>query len=590
MSSKRISWIGGLLLLAAPLVPIQAASAANANVTLPASFSIAPNSSNVSLGLGGSAIGGLSGTIIVAIKLKNAIYGEVLKQPVTTGLTITDAYGGSASSGFYSIIETGTVANVNAALSAMTITTPANVGAPSLWITASAYDSTWSYNSNTHHFYWTGATAKSYTNANTEAKAKSYLGFSGYLATATSASENTFIDGLSANSVWLGGTDLPVDGEWRWDANGGSPEAGTLFFSGAGASGIKIGYTNWNTSEPNGLTGEYDLQLDGSTGKWNDLNDSGNLLYPTVEVGDSGGDIFGTSAGANVSTMAINTTSGSSIIYGLTSQSFFSNGGTSPSTTQALQPCGTVVYQQPQINYVFGASGAGSPSSTNLANNSISTYTGDTCYLTDNWMTRWVGYVSVPSTATSVTFQANSDDGESLTVNSTPVLSGWVDGAGTKTSSAVSGLNKNSYYAIDVWFYEYGGGAQMYLLWDLGDGNGFVLIPPWALTTSAPSTTTMSYSVAGGNVATYRTNNAITETSTVGGKVTFSVQGKALPGCKGINTSFNSSTGIYNATCNWKPSLHKPVQVKVNFTPFGGQYSSASGSTEINVLARSGKR
>ena len=585
---RRWGWIAVLLLLANPLSPIQSAQAANANVTLPATFSIAPNSSNVNLGLGNSVIGGgLSGTIVVAIKLKNAVFGEFLKQPVTTGLTITDAYGGSTSSGFYSIIETGTVANVNAALNAMTITTPVNVGAPELWITASAFDAAWKYNTNTHHFYWVGSTAQSYDNANTEAKAKSYLGFSGYLATITSVSENTYLDGLVASSFWGGGTDGNVTVNiWRWDGAGGSPEAGNIFYNVGAAN---TGYSNWNSGEPNGGTSENWLQV-GDGGGWNDLNNGGSLLIAMVEVGASGGDIFPTSITSNISSMAINTTSGSSIIYGLTSQSFFSNGGTSPSTTQALQPCGVVVYQQPQINYNYGASGLGAPSSANTSGGAPSSYTGDTCYVVDSWMTRWQGYITVPSTAVSVKFQAVSDDGESLTVNSTPVLSYWADGQGTKTSGTVSGVNKNNYYSIDFWFYEYGGGAAVALSWDLGDGNGFVLVPAWALTTSVPSSTGFSYSINGGLSATYRADNAITETSTVSGKVTFSVQGKALPGCKGVNTTLNTSTGMYNAVCNWKPSLHKPVKVQVSLTPYGGQYSTTSGSVDVLVLARTNKR
>jgi hypothetical protein len=425
------------------------------------------------------------------------------------------------------------------------------------------------------------------SNADLESKGKSYLGFTGYLATVTSSAENTFVNGLTASSFWLGGTDLTTAGIWKWDPSGGSPEAGTTFYLESPAT--SIGFTNWNSGEPNGGTGEYDLQVSTSD-VWNDLNDSGNSLIAMTEVGGNGGDIFATTAGANVSTMSISTTSGSSIIYGLTSQSYFSNGTSSPSTTQALQPCGTVVYQQPQINYVWGASGLGSPSSANIATNAISTYTGDTCYVTDSWITRWTGYVSVPSTATSVKFQANSDDGESLTVNSTPALSYWGEGQGAKTSATISGINKNSYYSIDLWFYENASSAQMYLLWDIGDGNGFVLVPPWALTTTVPTQTVMNYSVGGGSTATYRLNNIITETSTVGGKVTFSVQGKPLPGCKGVNTTFTVATGIYNATCTWKPSLHKPVNVKVSLAPYGGQFNSATSANDVLVIARSGKR
>jgi len=585
--ARVVRWALAALLFSLLVVPAfkEPAHAANSNVTLPASLSIAPNTTNQNLGLGGSVITGLSGTIVVAIKLKNAIYGEVLKQPVTTGLTITDTYGGDITNGFYEVIETGTVPNMNAALNAMTITSPSNVGAPTFWITASSYDSTWKYNSNTHHFYWVGATTESYDAANTEAKAKSYLGFTGYLTTVTSSSENTFVHGLSASSMWLGGTDgSVVANTWKWDPAGGSPEAGTIFYD---ANASYSGYSNWNSGEPNGGTTENWLQL-GTNGSWNDLNNGSTLLLAAVEVGDSGGDIFGAVAGSNVTTMPINASSGSSTIYGLTEQSYFSNGTAAPSLSQPMQQCGTTVYQQPQINYYWGSSGTGSPSSTNLASNAISSYTGDTCYVIDGWITRWTGYVSVPSTAVSVKFQANSDDGESVTVNSGNVLSYWADGQGTKASGVIAGINKNSYYPIDVWFYENGGAAVMYLYWDLGDGNGFVLIPPWALTSTAPATPTMSYSLSTGASAIYRTVSTITETSTVGGKVTFATLGKAIPGCKGVNTRFNS--GTYNATCNWKPALHRDTPISVSLVPYGGQYSTAAMSSVVGVIARTGKR
>lgn len=215
--------------------------------------------------------------------------------------------------------------------------------------------------------------------------------------------------------MWLGGTDgTVIANTWKWDPTGGSPETGTIFYD---ANASYAGYSNWNSGEPNGGTTENWLQM-GTNGQWNDLNNGGTSLLAAVEVGDSGGDIFAATAGSNVTTMPISAQSGSSVIYGLTEQSYFSNGAVSPSLTQPMQQCGTTVYQTPQINLLWGLSGNGSPSSNNTATNAISTYTGDTCYLTDLWITRWTGYVTVPATATGVKFQANSDDGESVTVKS----------------------------------------------------------------------------------------------------------------------------------------------------------------------------
>lgn len=58
------------------------------------------------------------------------------------------------------------------------------------------------------------------------AKSSSHLGQAGYLATITRAGEQSFLNGLNANSnrAWLGGTDVAVEGTWK---------------------GIKKGHTNW---------------------------------------------------------------------------------------------------------------------------------------------------------------------------------------------------------------------------------------------------------------------------------------------------------------------------------------------------------
>ncbi|MGM4927015.1 T1SS-143 repeat domain-containing protein [Tardiphaga sp. 619_E2_N8_5] len=64
----------------------------------------------------------------------------------------------------------------------------------------------------------------------------------GYLATITSAGENSFVANLGwyagVIGVWLGGSDAAVEGSWQW---GTGPEAGQA-----------VTYTNWNPGEPSG--------------------------------------------------------------------------------------------------------------------------------------------------------------------------------------------------------------------------------------------------------------------------------------------------------------------------------------------------
>lgn len=91
----------------------------------------------------------------------------------------------------------------------------------------------------------------------------------GYLATITSAAENTFVTNLLTTSAtvraWLGGTDSAVEGTFRW-ADG--PEAGNL---------ITPVYANFAPGEPNNSNNEDYLEVFGanvpccSVGQWNDL-------------------------------------------------------------------------------------------------------------------------------------------------------------------------------------------------------------------------------------------------------------------------------------------------------------------------------
>ena len=105
----------------------------------------------------------------------------------------------------------------------------------------------------------------------------------GYLATITSAHENSFIAALlessTANRAWLGGSDSATEGTWIW-INGS--EAGDVF-----------SFTNWNPGEPNNNTqtyvasggppnpeGEdfvemYSSRINNASGRWNDLPNNG---------------------------------------------------------------------------------------------------------------------------------------------------------------------------------------------------------------------------------------------------------------------------------------------------------------------------
>ena len=109
------------------------------------------------------------------------------------------------------------------------------------------------------HWYEFISTPTTAPNAFTAASGMSYLGMQGYLATITSAAENTFVSSTVAGGAlaWLGGSDAGSEGIWKWVAG---PEAGQTFT-----------YTNWAGGEPNNAgIGEHYVHTNWlSAGKWN---------------------------------------------------------------------------------------------------------------------------------------------------------------------------------------------------------------------------------------------------------------------------------------------------------------------------------
>ena len=103
------------------------------------------------------------------------------------------------------------------------------------------------------HYYEYISTGRTWANAKTAANDASHQGLAGYLATVTSADENSFIYWDSGNNydtipnrAWLGAKWDTSTNNWKW-VNG--PEDGTVF---RGNNAVFQAYNNWNGGEPNG--------------------------------------------------------------------------------------------------------------------------------------------------------------------------------------------------------------------------------------------------------------------------------------------------------------------------------------------------
>ena len=114
--------------------------------------------------------------------------------------------------------------------------------------------------------------------ARARASSASHMGYIGYLATITSAAEQSFILGnITDSRAWIGGSDAASEGTWKWMDG---PEAGDT-----------LAYTAWAPGEPNNLGNEdylvFSWNSNGVAGGWNDLASANNLGY-IVEYGGNG--------------------------------------------------------------------------------------------------------------------------------------------------------------------------------------------------------------------------------------------------------------------------------------------------------------
>ena len=144
------------------------------------------------------------------------------------------------------------------------------------------------YLASTGHFYeFVGAT-DAFNTASVNASAKTYYGLQGYLATITSADENTFIKDKIPSNIewsWIGGSDNELENTWKWITG---PETDTIFYD--QATKESFGYTNWYTanSEPNNVNDEDYLAIN-RNGAWGDGDQTNGFSY-IVEYGGVDGD------------------------------------------------------------------------------------------------------------------------------------------------------------------------------------------------------------------------------------------------------------------------------------------------------------
>ena len=111
-----------------------------------------------------------------------------------------------------------------------------------------------------------------------------------------------------------------------------------------------------------------------------------------------------------------------------------------------------------------------------------------------------------------------------------------------------------------------------------------------AVTDVAETSSFNSLALAGSvTSATFRTSIVVTANVSVASKVTFTINGKVLPGCK--NRLASGSGSSFSVICSWRPSNRGVVSLAATATPTGaGITSTTAAPVSIRVGNRTGAR
>ena len=225
-------------------------------------------------------------TLLASISLVNPPSGTTFYLSTTTGLTAASGF--TLTGNKTRLVVTGTMADINTALTSLKVNTGAVKGNVALSVAATVNPTGYYYNGTNGHFYkpiTATADRTTYTNARARSLLTTFKGQTGYLVTITSADEDLFIyNNVPVTNIWFAATDEVTDGTWVIDAG---PEKGTVMKTSNGplAGNIAGVYNNWANGEPNGSNHSEDYAVTKWNGiKWNDLSNNWNNPY-VIEYG-----------------------------------------------------------------------------------------------------------------------------------------------------------------------------------------------------------------------------------------------------------------------------------------------------------------
>lgn len=501
------------------------AQAAVGTVTAPVAPTLAKSTANQEPGdfvIGGFAS---SDNLLVSIGFVDRVGAPTFSLPIVSGLT--RSYGYATWTGLTKISFTANMADANAALAAMTVSTDATPGTVNIKVSATLNPTGVAYNPSNEHFYkFVSQSGISATDAITAAAsdANKYDSVRGYLATITDSDENSFITSNIQNAlnIWIGASDSQTEGTWKWVTG---PEAGTT-----------LSYASWATSEPNdsdGSRGGEDHAVtnwNSADGKWNDLNalNTAQIAGYVIEYSEYSGQVFSGRAFAQVSAQI------NSFATAVTASV-----GNSQSLVSWTAPSGTIT------NFTATATpvGAGTPKSCTTASGSVTS-----CLITD--LVNGTAYTFKVFTNFTTDLDSTSAPTEQVTpVDSSATITGPASFAGTAgTSALVGSFSINDPFTC--------GWGQMTATVSVPSGKGaFTATTAGAATISGSGT--RSISITGTKAEVDSILDTVSFTPAIAGSV--SITTNVVPSIRftsgGKTYHLNKSNGHYytvvTATANW---------------------------------------
>ena len=100
----------------------------------------------------------------------------------------------------------------------------------------------------------------------------------------------------------------------------------------------------------------------------------------------------------------------------------------------------------------------------------------------DDFQIHWEGQITSDTTQ-NIRFYAPGDDGIKVSIDNVQIINDWYDKGGGGSASAPVAFTANTPKAFSLWFYENGGGANVWLYWD--KFGGWSIVPGSAFSQSS---------------------------------------------------------------------------------------------------------